>query len=305
MSAPASNAVEVSVLVVTYNHAPYVGQALRSVAEQMTERPFEIIISEDHSTDDTRAIVTDFADHEPRARLLLSSHNLRSNEVVARGIRSAKGRYISLLDGDDYWTSTTKLDRQAAWLDEDPTLAACFHNAWADRGDGRLEDLWTPANQAARTSADEIWMGNPYATCAGMLRASALGSLDSWYDDFFPITDWPLYIIATEHGDIGFDNESVGVYRLHDGGEFSSLPTPTRFEMMSSFYDRMDAALAYRSHDRAKAGATRYFFDWAREFADQGNRAMGRSCLRLCLRAGGVGSSVGRREFGRCAWRLR
>jgi glycosyltransferase involved in cell wall biosynthesis len=305
MSRAADGAVDVSVVVVTYNHAPYVGQTLRSVANQETDRSFEIIISEDHSTDDTRAVVTDFAEHEPRARLLLSSHNLRSNEVVARGIRKANGRYVCLLDGDDYWTSPTKLDRQAAWLDSDPTLAACFHNARVDRGDGQLADLWTPANQAARVTRDEIWMGNPYATCAGMLRVSALRSLGSWYDDLFPITDWPLYILCADHGDIGFDDEPVGVYRLHEGGEFSSLPTQTRFEMMSSFYERMDAALSHRSHDRVKAGATRYFFDWARVFADQRDRAMGRLCLRLCRRAGGVGSAVGRREFVRCAWRLR
>jgi glycosyltransferase involved in cell wall biosynthesis len=305
MSRVARGAVDVSVLVVTYNHAQYVEEALRSVAAQETERSFEIIISEDCSTDETRALVTDFADHEPRARLLLSTQNVRSNEVVARGIRSAKGRYLCLLDGDDYWTSPTKLDRQAALLDEDPTLSACFHNARVDRGDGRLHDLWTPETQAARVTAEEIWLGNPYATCAGMLRVSALGSLGSWYDDFFPITDWPLYILCAEHGDLAFEDEPVAVYRLHDGGEFSSLPTPTRFEMMSSFYRRMDAALSYRSHDRARAGASRYFFDWARVFANQGDRAMGRSCLRLCLRAGGVGTSVGRREFGRCAWQLR
>jgi glycosyltransferase involved in cell wall biosynthesis len=300
-----ANPVDVTVLVVTYNHAPYVEQALRSVAAQETERSFEIIISEDCSTDETRALVTDFADRDSRARLLLSTRNLRSNDVVARGIRSAQGRYLCLLDGDDYWTSPTKLERQATLLDEDPTLSACFHNARVDRGDGRLEDLWTPVTQAARVTADEIWSGNPYATSAGMLRVSALDALGGWYDDFFPITDWPLYIICAEHGDIAFDDEPVAVYRLHDGGEFSSLPVQTKFEMMSSFYQRMDAALAHRSHDRATAGASRYFFDWARVFADQGDRKLGRSCLRLCLRAGGVGTSVGRREFGRCAWQLR
>ena len=305
MSRAGEDSVDVSVVVVTYNHAQYVEEALQSVAAQETERSFEIIISEDCSTDETRALVTDFADREPRARLLLSTHNVRSNEVVARGIRSARGRYLCLLDGDDHWTSPTKLDRQAALLDQDPTLSACFHNAWVDRGDGRLHDLWTPSKQEARVGAEEIWLGNPYATCAGMLRVGALGSLGGWYDDLFPITDWPLYILCAEHGDIAFEDEPVGVYRLHDGGEFSSLPTMTRFEMMSSFYQRMDAALSHRSHDRAKAGASRYFFDWARVFANQGDRTMGRSCLRLCLRAGGVGTSVGRREFGRCAWQLR
>lgn len=301
----AGKAAELSVVVVTYNHAPFIEQALESVLAQQTDRSIEIIISEDDSTDGTRAIVTAFVAREPRARLFLSPHNLRSNEVVARGIRNARGRYICLLDGDDYWTSPSKLEHQAALLDDHPEVSAWFHNAVICRADGPSQDRWTPPSQAAVVTADEIWHGNPFATCAGMLRASALSNLGGWYNQFFPMTDWPLYVLCTEHGDIRFDDEVVGGYRLHEGGLVSALPGKAKLEMIARFYRRMDEALAFHSHDRARAGASRFFFDWAEVYAASRNRAMARFCLAQSLRGRGVGLSVGLREWARCAWRLR
>ena len=298
--AKADDAIEISVLVVTYNHAPFIGEALESVLAQRTDRAIEIIVSEDASTDGTRELVEEFAARDQRVRLLLSPRNLRSNEVVARGIRAARGRYICLLDGDDYWTSPTKLERQAAILDGNPDLSACFHNA---RTLPSLE-RWTPSTQPSRVALADIWLGNPFATCAGMMRASALSGLGDWYYDFFPITDWPLYILCAEHGDIRFEDEVVGAYRLHEGGLFSALPGTRKLDMIADFYRRMDAALGFRSHDRARAAASRYFFDWATSFAASGDRAMARLCLAHSLRGGGVGLSVGRAEWARSAWRL-
>src|SRR4051794_38896574 len=112
----------------TYNHAPYIAQALESALAQTLSAPFEILVSEDCSTDGTREIVLRYADRDPRIRLLLSHSNLRSNEVVARGLRAARGRYVALLDGDDYWTSPTKLQAQVEFLEARPGFSICFHD---------------------------------------------------------------------------------------------------------------------------------------------------------------------------------
>lgn len=301
----AGPAVDLSVVVVTYDHEPYLEQALESVVSQRTDRSLEIIVSEDHSRDGTRAIVTAFALREPRARLLLSPRNLRSNEVVRRAIASARGTYVCLLDGDDHWTSPTKLEVQASLLDAHPEISAWFHNARVIGSDGPPDRRWTPSTQQAVTTAGTIWAGNPFATCAGMMRRSALVGLGEWYDGFFPMTDWPLYVLCAEHGDLAFTDEVVGAYRLHDRGLVSSRPTGERLEMIARFYPRMDRALGFRHHDRARAGAARFFFDWAEVYAAEGDRRMARWCLARSLRSGGVGRSVTRREWSRCAWRSR
>src|SRR5688572_23850951 len=128
--------MKVSVLVMTYNHARFIRQALDSVLMQRTGFDFEVLISEDCSTDGTREIVVEYARRHPHTiTLLLSEANLRSNAVVTRGIDAARGEYIALLDGDDYWTSPDKLRKQAAFLDSHSECALCFHNARVQRDD--------------------------------------------------------------------------------------------------------------------------------------------------------------------------
>src|ERR1041385_2618888 len=89
--------MKVSVLVMTYNHEKFIRQALDSVAMQETNFEYEILISEDCSTDRTREIVLDFEkEHPDQVRLLLSEKNIHSNEIVVRSIRAARGEYIAM-----------------------------------------------------------------------------------------------------------------------------------------------------------------------------------------------------------------
>ena len=87
---------------------------------------------------------------------------------MLRALRAARGRYVSILDGDDFWIVDDKLARQAALLDADPSLAACFHNARVVLGDGfKLEDrCWTAADHKERIGLAQLWEGNPFATSA-------------------------------------------------------------------------------------------------------------------------------------------
>ena len=86
--------VKLSVLVVTYNHAAFIAQALDSALMQETNFPYEIIISEDCSSDGTREIVQGLSSTRfpAKTRLILSEHNVASNAVVARGVDAAQGR---------------------------------------------------------------------------------------------------------------------------------------------------------------------------------------------------------------------
>ena len=298
--------IDISVLLITYNHEPFIARAVESVLNQATSRSFEVIVSEDASTDRTLEIVKDLTGGDERVRLLVSKTNLHTNETVARAIRVARGRYICMLDGDDHWIVDDKLERQADVLDADSSLSACFHNARIVRGEAMEpgEDIWTPATQPMRIGMKEIWRGNPFATCAGMLRRSALVGLDGWYSQYDAmITDWPLYILCAERGDLQFIDEAVGAYRLHGGGAFSSLPGRDKLDVTASLYRRMDAGLHRRHHEYARAGASDYFAEWAEEYAERGDRELARRCAWYAIRAGGVGRSLSWRRWLRLGLR--
>jgi glycosyltransferase involved in cell wall biosynthesis len=299
--AATAGTTDVSVLLITYNHAPYIRRAAESVLSQDAARGFELIISEDASTDGTRAIVEEIAAADPRVRLMLSERNIKSNETIARAIRAARGKYICILDGDDHWIANNKIERQAALLDAHADVSACFHNALIVRGDADEpgEDRWTPGTQPARTSFAALWEGNPFATGAGMLRRDALDRLGDWYAACFPYTDWPLYLLCAERCDLMFVDEPVAAYRLHEGGAVSGLPGVARLELTARFYRQMMQVDGGRWRSHARRGGARYFRQWSSEYARSGDRPMARVCARLARELGGIREtlSMKRRSF--------
>ncbi|GAB4374198.1 MAG: glycosyltransferase [Elainellaceae cyanobacterium] len=277
--------MKVSVLVMTYNHINFIAQALDSVLMQQVDFDYEILISEDCSTDGTRAVVTDYQRRFPeKIRLLLSEQNIRSNQVVVRGIRAAKGDYIALLDGDDYWISPEKLQKQVEYLERHPECSMCFHNAKVVYEDASRDSWnWTPAHQKEISTLDDLWMGNFIATCSTMLRREPLEDIPDWYDAFFPITDWPLYILSAEHGKIGYINEVMGVYKYHSGGLYSPFSEAQKLEQTLAFYQTINANLNFKYDKIIKTAISKYFFEWAEEYEKRGLPEQGKACFQRYL----------------------
>jgi glycosyltransferase involved in cell wall biosynthesis len=281
--------MKVTVVIVTYNHERFIGKALESVIVQQANFDFEIVISEDCSTDATRHIVLDWKKRYPdRIRLILSEQNIHNNEVVARAFRVARGTYIALLDGDDFWTCSQKLQLQADFLDRNPQCSMCCHNAEIanDRGVEVPRRYWVSVGQKPESSLEDIWRGNFIPTCSTMFRNGILPEIPSWYATMFPITDWPLYILYAEHGKIGYIDRSMGAYRLHAGGLYSPLSQIEKLERTSRFYKTMNKNLDFRHDQLARESNYSYFFHWALEYRQRGDIRLARECFRKSLAFG-------------------
>jgi len=281
VSPPEDSAVAVSALVVTYNHERFVRQALDSALIQRLPQPFEILVSEDCSTDATRAIVQEYAERHPQlVRLLLSEQNLHSNEVVARGFRAARGRYVALLDGDDYWTSDDKLRAQVEFLEARPDLTISFHNVQVvDEHSQSTGRLWNAPGQQEVSGLHELLRGNFIASTSVMYRRTAVADVPAWYDRF-PITDWPLHVIYALAGRIGYLDRTLGAYRLHSGGSFSTLGEREKLEANADFYRQLRACSSGALAAEVARGQRDYFLGWAEEFRRRGDRRMLLRCLR-------------------------
>src|SRR5918994_3606750 len=105
--------MKVSALIITYDHERYIADAIDGALRQETNFDYEIVISEDCSTDETRAIVREYAADHPRIRARYSPRNLGAAQNFVHGYRACRGEYIAVLEGDDYWTSPKKLQKQA------------------------------------------------------------------------------------------------------------------------------------------------------------------------------------------------
>jgi glycosyltransferase involved in cell wall biosynthesis len=276
--------VKVTVLVMTYNHERFIRQAIDSAVVQDLEDEFEIVISEDCSTDGTREIVQEYARRDPdRIKVILSERNLHSNIVVARGIEAATGEYIALLDGDDYWLSRQKLRKQVAFLDEHPECSTCFHQAIVHHEDEDRPDwYWTPRNQPGFSTLRDIWMGNFIATGSVMFRQGAIAKIPEWYLTF-PVTDWPLHILNAEKGLIGYIDEVLGVYRYHSRGAYSGLSEARKNDEIYHLYKLFNMHFGQRYDREIRAAIFQYFIDWADEYASRGDTEKARLCLARSL----------------------
>lgn len=255
--------VKVSVVVVTYNHERFIAEALDSVLRQRTPFPVEVIVSEDFSTDRTRAVIEGYRDRYPeRIRLLLSERNLNDNTVLSRALTAARGEYVALLDGDDWWTSTEKLARQVRVLDADRAATICFHNVEVVYEDRHIRPhpyhLDRPVHTVSkgrprpRSGLEDLIGGNFIQTCSVMFRASALGDIPEWYAAL-PVGDWPLYILLAGKGHILYLDDVLAAYRVHAQGYWSARLSTNKdvadIERLLETYAVLDRHLSGRYHD--------------------------------------------------------
>lgn len=123
---------KVSVIVATYNQQATIARALDSVLAQQASFPFEIIVGEDCSSDDTLKVCQRYeAMHPEIVRVIANNPNKGLVRNYFDCIRQARGKYIADCAGDDFWTDPLKLQKQADILDSDPEIAMC-HTAWAE-----------------------------------------------------------------------------------------------------------------------------------------------------------------------------
>jgi glycosyltransferase involved in cell wall biosynthesis len=267
------NQAKVSVLLSTYNHENFIKWAVESVLMQETDFDFELVIIEDFSTDGTRDIVTDFQKKYPdKIRLVLSDKNMNNLDNFVSAFQSSAARYIAMLDGDDFWTSPRKLQRQADFLDTHPECSVCFHNVrvFYEDEDGAP---WNYNHDAQReiSTLEDLWEYNFIAGRAAMLRAGLFGEFPGWF--FEEIWgDWPLYILNAQYGDIGYIDEVMGAYRIHSGGYWSGLDRVQKLEQLVHFYGRMNRNLGFRYEKSIRAAMSRYSSELALQRAKAAER---------------------------------
>ena len=124
------NEVKVSVVIVTHNHENFLASAIEGVLMQEVSFAYEIIITDDASTDGTLEIAEAYSQkHRDVICVLISEENKGPLQNGMAGFQKCKGEYIAWLDGDDRWTHPSKLEKQVTFLQENDEYSGCFHDA--------------------------------------------------------------------------------------------------------------------------------------------------------------------------------
>lgn len=106
----------VSIITPSYNCADYIGETIESILSQ-TYQNWELLITDDCSTDSSREVIKEYADKDPRIRLMKLPENSGAGVARNNSIKEAKGRFIAFCDSDDRWLPH-KLQTQIADLRE-------------------------------------------------------------------------------------------------------------------------------------------------------------------------------------------
>jgi glycosyltransferase involved in cell wall biosynthesis len=236
---------KVNVLLVTYNHEPFIRQAIESIALQRLDGELEIIVADDKSTDATLAIIRTFQITNPklRFRFLKTLRNLGITRNYERGFAACTAEYVAVLEGDDYWTDPYKLQKHIDFLDTHRECVSCSSNYIVFEEATKCftprvlpRDGWEYLT--SRSLISDNLIGN-FSTCT--YRTSALRLLPP---SLFTVKayDWALHITLGQFGLIGFLREPMSVYRVHAKGSWSLLTRQQRLAdqlALLPLYDRI------------------------------------------------------------------
>lgn len=218
----------VSIVCITYNQAEYIGQCLDSMLQQQVDFTFEIILGEDESADGTREICQSYAERYPGIiRLALHSRKdvicidgkATGRHNFMESIRLARGKYIAICEGDDYWTDPFKLEKQVRFLEENPAYILCF-----TRGIIKNTFQNTESVNAEHATFRELQIGdfiraNEQLFATTVYRNEPVVVLPPWFAKA-RFGDIALYIWLLHHSGkkAACLSDITAVYRLHASG---------------------------------------------------------------------------------------
>lgn len=289
--------MKLSVSVITYNQAGFIRQALESVLAQRTSFDFEVVVGDDASTDGTREIVLEYAARFPdRVRAVLPERNMGRSGLLmlAETLKHVRGAYIARMDGDDYWTSPLKLQRQVDFLDGRPECSLCFHNVEHVYENGSPSHPRFAGGPAPFTGVRDILRSCYIPGPSPVFRRSVVDPLPSWFFDV-SWADWALYVLAAEQGKLGYIDEIMAAYRIHADGVWSGLPRVDQLEGVIGWYRTVDAATERRYADTIGVGLSRFYDALAAHQLEGGQLRAARASAWLGLRAAGSARRVERR----------
>jgi glycosyltransferase involved in cell wall biosynthesis len=279
--------IKVSISLVTFNHEKYIAQAIESILMQVVNFDYEIIIGEDYSSDRTRDIVKEYYHKYPdKIRLILPEQNLGcyGQKIFVQTLKACQGDYIALLDGDDYWTSANKLQMQVDFLDSHPDCVICFHDVVKIIENGSLESIqYNDFQPKAISTIKHLLKSNFIPTCSTLYRNRLFSDFPDWYYDLI-CGDWILHVFNAQHGHIGYINQNMGVYRVHEHGLFSSMKNIRKLQEVIKCYPYLNEYLNYRYNNLIESEIFYRYYQLALAYQKEGDFVNTKANFFKCLK---------------------
>ena len=242
----------VSISCVTYNHAPFLRQCLDGFFMQQCDFDFEILVHDDASTDGTEAIIKEYQEKYPDIiKPIFQTENQYSKGV--RGMNQkynfprAKGKYIALCEGDDYWTDPLKLKKQVDFLEKNTDFVMVFSNAEVIiENDGEKTNNISGIKSFKESqifTASELLEN--WTVPTGTVVFKNISIDERYYElnrnEKFIFGDIILFLHLTTKGKVYGIKDYTAIYRRHSGGVTNFPPS---LELLKRFNDHYFAIIS-------------------------------------------------------------
>lgn len=211
--------MKVSVVMITYAHAPFIVEAIEGVLMQKCDFEIELILANDCSPDNTDEVVKSYLDNHPQKGLVKYTRHENNKGMMGNfiwALEQCKGKYIALCEGDDYWTDPLKLKRQVDFLETNEDVVMTFGNARVlDLTDNyRKKDFYiTDIVSKKISSCDALSLGLPTLT---MVFRNNI-EFPKWIINVMS-GDFFLRLVLSRYGNFYCHDEIFGVYRKNSNG---------------------------------------------------------------------------------------
>lgn len=208
----------VSVFCTAYNHEKYIGKALRSMIEQVTDFKYEIIVHDDASTDGTKNIIEQYYEEYPDTIVpIFQTENKYSRNIpIIRSIMLpiSKGRYIAFCEGDDYWCDKYKLQKQFDIMEANPSYVMCTHayGTVVANTEKLMYEVHSMENDGLLNARFIIDNQNPPHTSTFFMKRSVLTDAPDFFYNV-GVGDYPYRVYSVLNGGIYYTDHMMSCYR--------------------------------------------------------------------------------------------
>lgn len=227
----------VSVAVITYNMERYLRPLLDSILKQKVSFPYEIVIDDDHSPDNSREIILEYASKYPEiVKPSLRDHNVGGSRNMYGVMQQCRGKYIAILEGDDFWEADDKLQYQIIFLEAHPEYIGMTCNSWCEHGEeasftdkmrNRTEPkVFTYADFMARHFHDRLPSSTDTWVFRNIFKEYPKDDFSLFYKAHNMIWDQSLILMLYGKGSVYADPRLVSHHRSvtrMDGTNYQSL----------------------------------------------------------------------------------
>lgn len=223
----------VSICTLVYNHEPYLRECFDGFVMQKTNFAYEILVHDDASTDGSADIIREYTAKYPhlfKPIFQIENQYSRGGKILSTiQFPRAKGKYIALCEGDDYWTDPLKLQKQVDFLESHPDYVMCSHawkifyqstNSFYINDEEKSKDGVT-YNLATLISGG--WLFQPLTV---LFRTDKLNLHE--FTLYSSTMDAILFFHLLKKGEGYMISEEMGVYRVHSGGVWSGVGCRTQ-----------------------------------------------------------------------------